>query len=191
MISAQQESTVVNWDGGVEREHESEREPAVTGASTAAEERPVWSGTPSQWTNFLPFLFCTALGIASIVVANNTAEPLWWIGVGLAVIIAFIYWVRVATTRINVTTERIGTATGVFTRRRRDMELYRVKDTTLHEPFFLRLVGLANIEVNSSDKSTPFLVLPAIRDAEALRQQLRAHVERMRMNRRVREIDFE
>jgi hypothetical protein len=71
------------------------------------------------------------------------------------------------------------------------MELYRVKDTTLHEPFFLRLVSLGNVEIVSSDKSTPVLVLPALRNAEALRQQIRKHVEEMRTQKRVRELDFE
>jgi hypothetical protein len=71
------------------------------------------------------------------------------------------------------------------------MELYRVKDTTLHEPFLLRLVRRANIEVVSSDKSTPDMTIPAVKDAEALRQKIRMNVEQMRIVRRVRELDFE
>jgi uncharacterized membrane protein YdbT with pleckstrin-like domain len=155
------------------------------------EERPIWSGTPSQWTNFPAFIITLIVVVASIVAAVKMQQPYIAAVAGAAVLLAFIPWLRVRTTQIEVTSERIGTRTGIFTRRRRDMELYRVKDTTLHEPFFLRLVGLANIEVVSSDKTTPFLILPAIRDAESLRQQIRSNVERMRMSRRVRELDFE
>jgi uncharacterized membrane protein YdbT with pleckstrin-like domain len=129
--------------------------------------------------------------VGSIVAANMMDQPLIAIVAAVAALFALWPWLQTRSTRIEVTTERIGIRTGVFTRRRRDMELYRVKDTTLHEPFFLRLVNLANIEVVSSDKTNPFIVLPAIREAESLRQQIRTHVERMRIARRVRELDFE
>ena len=157
----------------------------------SADERTVWSGSPSQWTNFPVFCIAILAIVGSVVAATRLNQPYIYIVAVLAIVFAFVPWLRTNTTRIEVTTERIGTRTGIFTRRRRDMELYRVKDTTLHEPFFLRLVGLANIEVVSSDKTTPFVVIPAIRDAESLRQKIRANVERMRMTRRVRELDFE
>ncbi len=155
------------------------------------DERVIWSGTPSQWTNFVPFLVSFVVAVGSIVATTMLNQPYIGLVAVAAVLFAFVPWLRVRTTRIEVTTERIGMRTGIFTRRRRDMELYRVKDTTLHEPFFLRLVGLANIELVSSDKTTPFIVIPAVREAEALRQQIRANVERMRVIRRVRELDIE
>jgi uncharacterized membrane protein YdbT with pleckstrin-like domain len=161
------------------------------GGSYTADERVVWTGTPSQWTNFPVFAIALIVIVGSIVAATNMNQPYVALVAVAALLFAFIPWLRVRTTRIEVTNERIGVRTGILTRRRRDMELYRVKDTTLHEPFFLRLVSLANIEVVSSDKTTPFVVIPAIRNAESLRQQIRANVERMRTIRRVRELDFE
>ena len=157
----------------------------------AGDERKVWSGSPSQWTNFPVFFICLLVAIGSVVAATKLQQPLISTGVALAIVVAFVPWLKTKTTLMEVSTERISTRTGVLSRRRRDMELYRVKDTTLHEPFFLRLVGLANIEVVSSDKTNPFMVIPAVRGAEELRQQIRANVERMRVNRRVRELDFE
>jgi uncharacterized membrane protein YdbT with pleckstrin-like domain len=154
-------------------------------------ERQIWSGTPSQWTNFWPFTAALLILAASVTAAVLLAEPLYLIGAGVAIAVPLWPWLTVRSTVIEVTTERISLRTGVLTRRKRDMELYRVKDTTLHEPFFLRLVSLGNVEIVSSDKSTPVLVLPALRNAEALRQQIRKHVEEMRTQKRVRELDFE
>jgi len=71
------------------------------------------------------------------------------------------------------------------------MELYRVKDTMLHEPFLLRLVSRANIQIISSDRSSPSITLPALPNAEWLRQQIRTNVERLRLKRGVREMDMD
>jgi hypothetical protein len=80
---------------------------------------------------------------------------------------------------------------GVLSRQRSDLELYRVKDTTLDEPLVLRLVSLGNIRLESSDRSSPSMIIPAVRNAEQVRQKIRTHVEEMRMLRRVRELDME
>jgi uncharacterized membrane protein YdbT with pleckstrin-like domain len=163
----------------------------MTAPESVPEEAPVWSGCPSQWLNAGTFIACTLTAAGFVVGAVLWGERLIAAAAILPIATAFWSWLRVRTTRIDVTTQRITTTVGVFSRRRWDMELYRVKDTTLHEPFLLRLVALADIQILSSDKSTPHMVIPAIRDAETLRQQIRTHVERMRIVRRVRELDFE
>jgi hypothetical protein len=154
-------------------------------------ETPIWAGSPSQWLNVGTFLLCGLTAIAFVVSARVWAEPrLLWLA-AIPVAIGFWSWLTVRCTRVTVTTERITTQIGIFSRRRWDMELYRVKDTTLDEPFLLRLVGRSNIQVLSSDKTTPDMVVRAVREGETLRQQIRTHVERMRTLRRVRELDFE
>jgi hypothetical protein len=52
-------------------------------------------------------------------------------------------------------------------------------------------VNRANIRIISSDRSTPAITLPALPDAEWLRQQIRSNVERLRLKRGVREMDIE
>jgi membrane protein YdbS with pleckstrin-like domain len=156
-----------------------------------AEETPVWSGSPSQWLNFGTFTLCALAAGGFIAGASIWAEPRIAFLAAIPAIAAFWSWITVKTSKFSVTTQRITSQVGVFSRRRWDMELYRVKDTTLSEPFLLRLVSLANIEVVSSDKSTPNMMIPAVKDAEDLRQQIRINVEHMRMARRVRELDFE
>ena len=79
----------------------------------------------------------------------------------------------------------------MLTRTTDEIELYRVKDIRLVEPFLQRLVGLSVIEITSSDRSNPNLSLSGIRKGDELRNNLRNQVERLRTNKNVREVDFE
>ncbi len=70
-----------------------------------------------------------------------------------------------------------------------ELELYRVKDTALVEPFWLRLVSLGHIDLTTSDRTTPYLRIAAVPDASQLREEVRRAVERRRVERGVRETD--
>ncbi|HEX6941584.1 MAG TPA: PH domain-containing protein [Gemmatimonadaceae bacterium] len=163
----------------------------VPGDGSRSEESQIWTGSPSQWLNAGWYITCL-LGVGVLfTVAALTGQPLL---AGLAIIpaiAALVKFLTVRSTRIDVTTERITTTVGIFSRRKWDMELYRVKDTMLHEPFLLRLVRRANIQIISSDRSSPSITLPALPNAEWLRQQIRSNVERLRLKRGVREMDMD
>jgi uncharacterized membrane protein YdbT with pleckstrin-like domain len=166
-------------------------EPITNDTGPRVDETTVWSGSPSQWLNIGAFILCTFGVVVFIVLALLTAQPLFALGAIIPTVYALAQVLKVQTTRIDVTTERITTTVGIFSRQRWDIELYRVKDTTLHEPFLLRLVRRANIQIISSDRSTPAITLPALPNAEWLRQQIRNNVERLRLKRGVREMDIE
>jgi uncharacterized membrane protein YdbT with pleckstrin-like domain len=165
--------------------------PSDADLTPRSDETPVWIGSPSQWLNVGWFALC-ALGAAALVVVGLlVGQPIVALGALIPVVVAIAKALKVRTTRIEVTTERITTTVGIFSRQKWDIELYRVKDTTLHQPFLLRLVGRANIRIISSDRSTPAITLPALPNAEWLRQQIRTNVERLRLKRGVREMDIE
>lgn len=155
------------------------------------DESVIWTGSPSQWLNAGWFAAC--LVAAAVLVASALIFEQSLIAAGAVIPIVVALWkaLVVRTTRIEVTTERITTTVGVFSRHKWDIELYRVKDTTLHQPFLLRLVRRANILIVSSDRSTPVVALRALPNAEWLRQQIRTNVERLRLKRGVREMDIE
>ena len=155
------------------------------------DETTIWTGSPSQWLNLGWFATCVIAATAFIVVGVIVGQPIVGAGALIPLIYALVKLLTVRTTRIEVTTERITTTVGIFSRQKWDIELYRVKDTTLHEPFLLRLVRRANIQIVSSDRSTPAITLPALPNAEWLRQQIRNNVERLRLKRGVREMDMD
>lgn len=164
-------------------------EPA--GELARSDESIIWTGSPSQWLNLGWFVAC-GIGAAAFIIAGVVmGQPIVAMGALIPGIVALVKALKVKTTRIDVTTERITTTVGIFSRHKWDIELYRVKDTTLHEPFLLRLVRRANIQIISSDRSTPAVTLSALPNAEWLRQQVRGNVERLRLKRGVREMDIE
>ena len=65
-----------------------------------------------------------------------------------------------------------------------------MKDTSLQQPFLLRLFGLANIHLTTSDQTSPQLLIGPIAEARAVRENLRGAVEKIRDRKRVREIDY-
>lgn len=164
---------------------------AGRGTQATEAEQTLWEGRPSQWINFGAFFVGWAGIVAPIVgaVALGRSEA----SLASLVFAAYVFWrwLQVRCTRYVVTTERIKTVRGVLSRQRNELELYRIKDTALDEPFLLRIVSRANVRLMSSDRSSPDLVLRAVAGAEPLREQIRRHVERLRDRKRVREVDLE
>ena len=97
----------------------------------------------------------------------------------------------VRTEVFELTTERLRISHGVINQRIDEIELYRVKDIQMERPWWMRLTGLASIMLETSDRSIPRLVIPAIRGGEGLREILRKNVELQRDRKRVRETDFD
>ena len=72
-----------------------------------------------------------------------------------------------------------------------ELEIYRIKDSRVQQPLFLRIFGLGTVQLETSDRSNPEVRLHAIRDPRGLREQIRKYVEIQRDRKRVREVDFE
>lgn len=136
------------------------------------DEQLVWSGSPSQWTNFWPIvigvLFCWLI------------VPAVWAG-----------WRMLVTkcTRYELTSQRWRRVTGVFSKETNEVELYRVRDSALHQSLLQRFVGIGTVEMMSSDVSDPRVLMHSIRDPVRVREYLRACVERRRRATRSRSLE--
>ena len=80
---------------------------------------------------------------------------------------------------------------GILNRREDNLELYRVRDYSMDQPLSLRLVGLGNIHMVTSDPVTPNISILAIPDCERVREALRHSVEAARDRKRVRQMDMD
>ncbi len=137
------------------------------------EEQTLWQGHPSHVKDLGFHLACLLFS---------------WLIVPLGMML----W-RYLDTRFHqheVTSERIRITRGILSKRMDELELYRVKDTSIDQPFFLRLFKLANVVIRSSDASTPVLTLQAIAEAKQIRENIRGCVEKLREKKRVREVDY-
>lgn len=151
-------------------------------------EQTIWEGSSSQVLNFKTYFFCTILLVILISVGINF-HP---IGYALAPIICiYMLWqyLLISQQSYKLTNERLVLHRGVLNKVTDELELYRVKDHRLEKPLFLRIFGLGNIILITSDQLNKEVKMIALKDSEKLKESLRRLVEDSRRLRNVREID--
>jgi membrane protein YdbS with pleckstrin-like domain len=149
-------------------------EVSVSETSPAAAEEIVWRGTSSQWKNFWVYLLCGLF---------------CWLLV--PVFFALAYYLKTKCKVFELTTQRFKITSGVFTKVTETLELYRVKDIETRQPFFSRLVGIENVQMTTSDASSPLVLIEAVPSTVGFADKLRHQVEIIRQQKRVREIDID
>ena len=133
-----------------------------------SEEREIWRGGPSQWQNLGWFISCILL---------------------LPIPFALWKWLETRSHRYVLTDQRLQLSRGIFNRVTDDLELYRVRDTRLQQPFWQRMLGLGEVVLFTTDASTPEIHLPWLPDATQVREDLRRLVEARREAKQVRTLE--
>jgi uncharacterized membrane protein YdbT with pleckstrin-like domain len=164
-------------------------------------EQTVWRGTSSQWKNFSVYL---GWGVAaliliglSIVLSRSSAPQMAKLGpfvlilLLVPIIMAVARYVTTKSKVFELTNERLKITEGVFSKVTDTLELYRVKDLETRQPFSYRMMGVENVQLNTSDTSTPFILIEAIPCSVGLADKIRNQVETIRQQKGVREIDIE
>ena len=150
------------------------KEVFVADPSSVAPEEIVWRGTSSQWKNFGIYLLCGLL--------------CWLI---VPIFFALVYYLKTRCKVFELTTQRLKITSGVFTKVTETLELYRVKDIETRQPFFSRLVGIENVQMTTTDVSSPLVSIEAVPSSVGFADKLRNQVEIIRQQKRVRAIDID
>ena len=137
-------------------------------------EQTVWRGSSSQWKNLGVFILCGLF--------------CWLI---VPIFIALARYLQTKNKIYELTTERLKITEGIFSKVTDTLELYRVKDIETRQPFLYRMLGVENVQMNTSDTSSPFIFIEAIPSAVGLGDKIRNQVEAIRAQKGVREIDVE
>jgi len=137
-------------------------------------EETVWRGTSSQLKILVIFILCGLF--------------CWLI---VPIFIALARYLQTKNKIYELTTERLKITEGVFSKVTETLELYRVKDIEVRQPFIYRMCGLENIYVQTSDLSSPSILIDAIPVVLTLGDKMRNQVEAVRQLKGVREIDIE
>src|SRR4051812_45760397 len=164
-------------------------------------EQTVWRGTSSQWKNFGTYLVwgLAALILIGVSIVLSRASAPHMAKLGPFVLILLVVPITMAVARyvttkskmFELTNERLKITQGVFNKVTDTLELYRVKDLETRQPFSYRMMGVENVQLNTSDTSTPFILIEAIPCSVGLADQIRNQVETIRQQKGVREIDIE
>lgn len=137
-------------------------------------EETIWRGTSSQLKNLGVFILCGLF--------------CWLI---VPIFIGLTRYLKTKNHLFELTSERLKITEGIFSKITETLELYRVKDIEVLQPFWYRMFGLENIKVNTSDLSSPVIFLEGIPQSVGLADKMRNQVETVRMQKNVREIDIE
>jgi uncharacterized membrane protein YdbT with pleckstrin-like domain len=154
-----------------------------------ANEDSLWKGSSSQWLNLGPFVVGAILSAAMLV--GGLLMPLVFIGLPLP--LGYLAWryLVVRTQVFELTNQRLRITRGVINQTIDEIELYRIKDTQMIRPWWMRITGLGSILMETSDRGMPTFVIPAIPGGSELRETLRRQIELERDRKRVRELDFD
>jgi uncharacterized membrane protein YdbT with pleckstrin-like domain len=162
-------------------------------------EETVWRGTSSQAKNAGAFVLCgLCLCVLFLLFAflwrNESARDFSPYILSPAIVPIFIALSRFLQTKNKIyelTTERLKITEGVFNKVTDTLELYRVKDLETRQPFWERAYGVENVQINTADVSTPFVLIEAVPKKIGLGDKIRNAVENVRMQKGVRELDVE
>ena len=140
--------------------------------------------TPSQIVNLKSFVFAGLLAAGIIVLAIVTDTPVLYALLLLPLGYAFWKWLEVNTTKLTLTDQRLIISNGIFTKRTNETELYRVRDTSIEEPFFYRMFGVGNVIIFSTDEAEGKLHFNAYNKPHWIKDQIRNNAEICRQKKR-------
>ena len=127
----------------------------------------IWISRPSQLMNVFIYLF------------------LFW-----TIIIPLYSYLKTRFTIFELSKDRLKLKKGILSQQIDETELYRVRDYEVSKPFILRIFGLGNLKLITSDKTHPSITLNAIKNPENVLELFRENVERARRDTGTKEVDF-
>ena len=137
----------------------------------------IMSDKPSQWLNF---------GYLILTLVCFTFPPLGLVSLTYLLwrVLVIHFW------RWDITMDSMLEVKGVLNVTTDEIQLFRIKDIRLYEPFFYRLVGLSKIYIITSDQYRHVFILDGIKDGRAKREMFKNMSLKHRKNQGVREVDF-
>ena len=165
----------------------------------AMPEETLWTGSSSQVKNLKPFAVCALAMIAIFatggwLMSKDWGKPYggWLLLLALVPIgIAIWKWLQVRARKYQLTTERLLITTGIVNVVTNSLELYRVRDIRMSQPVFLRVFNLENVDLTTSDLSSPVVSVDHVPKAEMIGNKIRTQVEACRLTKGTREIEMQ
>ncbi|MGZ4807736.1 MAG: PH domain-containing protein [Thermoanaerobaculia bacterium] len=158
---------------------------------TPAKEEMLWRGSPS-WAVLLGKVAITVIAvifiplIARVIAARaldlDMSSRIVQIG-WLLTLIVFVYqaitflvaFFRIRSTVYTISNQRVMIESGLFSKALSEIDLRYIDDSNFTQSFLARLLGIGNVTLVSSDKTTPTYVLRNIKDPRVVREMIRAH----------------
>ncbi len=139
---------------------------------------------PSQFVNIGWFLL---LGLSVYGVWKTGSH--WWF-ITPAVIIYTAKWLIIKCWSFRFHEKTIAERKGVFSVLTKEIHYFRIKSVRWEQPFWLRIFGLSNVVLITSDPLIPMLRVYAIWGGEDLKDRVKMQVSKWRRDSTVKEQDI-
>lgn len=144
------------------------------------------------------------LALAAAVLAGGIYAGYWWqtLAVLSVVLGGYIGWTHIEnrTSLFWIDDQRLFMRRGILMRSEEEIEMYRIKDVKVSFSVIQQMFDNGTIQISSSDSSgslasaaphpRTMIEVTNVRDARAIRAELRDRVEAIRQKRGVREFDI-
>jgi hypothetical protein len=169
--------------------------PIAPAAVPPMKEETLWQGTPS-WATLagklgvmllvVIFVPLVARFFAARAFDLDTAGRIMRIG-WLVTLLALVYeaitflvaLLRIRSTLYTITNQRVMIESGLLSKQLSEIDLRYIDDTNFYQSVMARLLGIGNVTLLSSDKSTPTYVLRNVKDPRGVRELIRANAYRV------------
>lgn len=153
-------------------------------------ETQLFEGSPSLTPVYLLGAGYMVILLLGVIVGLSWKEGLPWIILGTLLIASLhlvIKFLQIRAVKYYISTSRIKITTGIFQRHIKEIELYRIQDTSAFQSFFSRILGKGSLFIVSGDKTEPRIEIKSVPNHEDLREKLRNAVLAARQKAKVRE----
>lgn len=89
-------------------------------------------------------------------------------------------------TTYSLSEDRLFVDKGLIKLESDEILLYRIRDLKFTQTLGQRIFGVGSVTVQSSDKTTPILVIESVKDAFDVKELIHENVEKMKMARKMR-----
>lgn len=130
----------------------------------------MWVGRPAWVSQFgkVGLAFLLVLGGAVALVVYPEAKIAALVAIGLGLLLWLVAWVRVVTSRYEITSNRAITREGLLRQTRSEVLLNDVRNVVLQRSIADRLLGLGTVALSTSGQAGLELTMRAIRNPQAV-----------------------
>jgi uncharacterized membrane protein YdbT with pleckstrin-like domain len=152
---------------------------------TAGPEQTLWHGTPS-WLLLFGKIIRAFLAVVVMLLIyyfgyQFLAPYAMYVWIVIAAVIVWqvvaiiMAFARIRTTIYTVTNQRVIIETGLTTKKVEDIDLRYIDDTQFDQSFVNRMLGIGNVKIVSSDRTSPNYTLHGVPDPRGIRELIRAN----------------
>jgi uncharacterized membrane protein YdbT with pleckstrin-like domain len=141
---------------------------------------------PSPMYALVKILPLLCLTLILLPIAYEIYPYLIFLALILAILTVYRY-LKLYSVRYLISPEVLRVRTGIFFRQTESMELFRIKDYVITQPFWMQMAGLMNLRLFTTDDTNHLLTLTGIPFSN-LTDNLRELVQQARLKNKIIEI---